>query len=187
MSPVVPIRGLKADDFGPHHQPDGLPRLHLRRGQRQLKPYATHVDDHAVRLDSQDLCRQQVRPPDELRDELGGRLAVQGLCRALLGDGALIHHHDPVRDGHGLFLVVGHVHGGDGQLLLQLLDLAPHVDAELGVQVRQGLVEEQNARADDDGAGQGHTLLLAPGQLVRKLPVVAGEAHQAQDLVHGRR
>ena len=97
----------------------------------------------------------------------------------------LVHHHDPVRDGHGLFLVVGHVHRRDGELLLQLLDLAAHVDAKLRVQVGERLVEEENPRADHDGAGERHALLLPPRELVGKLPVVAAEPHKMQDLAHG--
>ena len=43
---------------------------------------------------------------------------------------------DPVAEGHGLFLVVGHIHRGCLQAFVQLFDLGACRDAEFGVKVR---------------------------------------------------
>src|SRR5206468_582095 len=48
---------------------------------------------------------------------------------AFSGAGAMEHHGDPVRGGHGFFLVVGDIDGGDGELLLEPRELGAHLDA----------------------------------------------------------
>ena len=60
-----------------------------------------------------------------------------------------------------LLLVVGDVDGRGAVGALQLADLDAHVDAQLGVEVRQRLVEHQQLRLDDQRAGKRHALLLA--------------------------
>ena len=77
---------------------------------------------------------------------------------------------------------MGDVDGGDAHLLLDAADLGTHGDAELGVQVAEGLVEQQDGRLDHQRAGQGHTLLLAAGQLVGHAALHTGQLHQIQDL-----
>ena len=71
----------------------------------------------------------------------------------------------PVGDGHRLLLVVGDVDGGDLQPPLQRLDLLPHLDPELGVQVAQRLVKQQHRGVDHQDSGEGDALLLAPAEL----------------------
>lgn len=44
---------------------------------------------------------------DEIRDEGVGRTVIVILLCALLRDLGFLHHDDPVRDGHRLFLMVG--------------------------------------------------------------------------------
>ena len=98
-------------------------------------------------------------------------------------DHAAVHHGDAVRHGHGLLLVVGHVHGGDAHAVLDLLDGRAHLHAQLGVQVAEGFVHQQHVGLDTQGAGQGHALLLSAGQLgghaVRQLV----DLHQLQKFV----
>src|SRR2546427_2115255 len=53
--------------------------------------------------------------------------------------------------------VVRHVDGGDRQLALQARQLCAHLDPELGVEVRQRLVEEQEGRLHDDGSRDGRS------------------------------
>ncbi len=72
-----------------------------------------------------------------------------------------------VRHGHGLHLVVGHVDEGGAQALVQLADLGAGLHAQLGVQVRERLVEQEDGRVAHDGAAHGHTLALAAGELLR--------------------
>ena len=65
------------------------------------------------------------------------------LWRGNLLEDAALDHRDPVAHGHGLDLVVGDVEGGDAQLALQRGDLGPHLHPQLGIEVRQRLVEQE--------------------------------------------
>ena len=101
----------------------------------------------------------------EVRHEGVGRAVVDLRRGGDLLDAALVDQDDPVGHGHGLRLVVGDVDDGDAQGGLDFLDLKAHALAELGVQVGQGLVQQQQLRLRDQGPGQGHALLLTAGQL----------------------
>ena len=52
-------------------------------------------------------------------------------------------------------------------------DLGAHLEAQLGVEVRERLVHQHQRRLDDDGAGDGDALLLAAGELARQLVLLA--------------
>ncbi len=70
---------------------------------------------------------------------------------------------------------------GDAQLLLDGANLGPHLHAQGGVQVGQGLVQQEDLGPQDQRPGQGHPLLLAAGYLVDASP---GEVLHAHDLEH---
>ena len=78
-----------------------------------------------------------------------------------------IHDRDPGRHGHGFDLVVGDVDDGLLQLVVQLLDLEPHLGPQLGVEVGERLVEEEHADLLDQRAPDGDALALAAGKLGR--------------------
>ena len=59
---------------------------------------------------------------------------------------------------------------------MQLLDLGAHRDAQLGVEVRQRLVEQEHLRIAHDGAAHGDALALAAGELARKAVEIGPEA-----------
>ena len=120
---------------------------------------------------------------DERGDEAGTRRVVDLERRAHLLDPALVHHHDPVRHRQGFLLVVGDVDRGDAERLLQRADLLAQRDADLGVQGRQGLVEQQHLRLDRERPGQGHALLLAAGELVGIAGAQGRQLDQPQHLV----
>ena len=91
----------------------------------------------------------------------------------------------PVRDRKRLFLIMGHVKRGGAVGALQLPDLHPHVDTQLGVEVRQRLVEHQGAAPRSPScAGQCHALLLAARQLARQ---AVGQMRQAHAVEHRHR
>jgi hypothetical protein len=50
---------------------------------------------------------------------------------------------------------------------MELLELGPHLDAELGVEVRQRLVEQEHLRVPDQRPAHGDALALAAGELAR--------------------
>ena len=77
---------------------------------------------------------------------------------------------------------MGDVDGRDAELLLQRTDLGPHLDPDLGVQVRERLIEEQDVGVQDEGAGQRHALLLAAGELAGVAIGQPREIHLAQAL-----
>jgi hypothetical protein len=52
---------------------------------------------------------------------------------------------------------------------MQRLDLGAHVDAQLGVEVRQRLVEQEDLGLADDGAAHGDALALAAGKRAASL------------------
>src|SRR5689334_24507386 len=56
------------------------------------------------------------------------------LFRSLL-DQPVMQHNDLVGHGHGFDLVVRDIDGGGAQSLVQCLDLAPHLHAQLGVEI----------------------------------------------------
>ena len=103
----------------------------------------------------------EIGAADETGDEFVRRAFVEILLRADLVDSSLAHHHQAVGHGQRLLLVVGHHHGGQPELALQLADLDPHVLAQLGVEIGQRLVEQQHVGPEHQRARQRHALLLA--------------------------
>ena len=82
---------------------------------------------------------------------------------ARLLDLAGIHEHDAVGERHRLDLIMRDIDHGGAKLLVQALDLAPHLVAQLGVEVGQRLVEQEDLRVAHDGAADGDALALAAG------------------------
>ena len=77
---------------------------------------------------------------------------------------------------------MGDVDEGDAQFFLQALELDLHLLAELQVQGAQGLVQQEHLGAVDEGAGDGHPLLLTAGELIRLAPFIVGQLYQLQHL-----
>jgi hypothetical protein len=107
------------------------------------------------------------RAADETGDEAVAREIVELERRPHLLDAAPAHDHDGRAHGHGLDLVVGHVDHGGLEPLVELLQLGPHFNPQLGVQVGERLVEEENLRLAHDGPAESDALPLAAGELAR--------------------
>ena len=101
---------------------------------------------------------------DEAGDEDVVRVVVQVARGVDLLQQAVLEHGDPVAHGHGLDLVVGDVDRGDAEAALQRGDLGAGLHAQLGVEVRQRLVHEEDLRLADDRAAHGDALALAAGE-----------------------
>ena len=86
-----------------------------------------------------------------------------------------------------LFLVVRHVDERDADLAVNSLQLELHLLPELDVESPERLVEEQDRRLVDQGAGERHALLLAAGKLVGPAAVEAAEPHLVERLATVRR
>ncbi len=172
----------------------------LRREPRvaEADPLGADADRHGT----DDACRRRRAPgagdqprrgggPVDRRGEIVGlaqKLGHEGGSRPLVGllrradllDAALTHHDDAVGQRHRLVLIVGDEDrgGADGALDLTQLDL--HALAQLGVQIRQRLIEQQHARPDHQRAGERHALLLAAGHPARITLLIAGEPNHRQ-------
>ena len=115
----------------------------------------------------------------EVGDEIVGRPLVDLGRRGDLLDRALVHHRDAVGQDQRLFLVVGDEDRGEAEPALQAAHLELHGLAQLAVERAERLVEQQQARVEDDGAGERHALLLAAGELARQALLVARRARPA--------
>ena len=102
-------------------------------------------------------------PTKSATNGLAGR-SVNVARAADLLDTPFVHDRDLVGQGERLALIVRHVDGGDLQLALQTLQLEAHLLAELGVQVRQRLIEQQERRLHRQRARERQALLLAAGE-----------------------
>src|SRR4029079_4680147 len=129
-----------------------------------------------------DRRRDQVADPEEAGDEPGRGTLVEALRVAELLVPAAVHDRDPIRHRHRLFLVVGHVDERDPDLLLDPLELDLHLLAELQVEGPERLVEEQDGRPGDQGAGEGDALCVAAEDLFRLAALEAGELDEREHL-----
>jgi hypothetical protein len=109
-------------------------------------------------------------------------VVVQLVRRVDLLELAVAHDPDPVGHRQGFFLVVGDEQGRGTEPLLDRADLLAQLQADLGVQRGQRLVQQQQPGLDGQRPGQRDPLLLAAGQLVRVPPGLRGQADQLQQL-----
>ena len=123
---------------------------------------------------------------DEARDEEVRGLVVELERLAALLDHAVAHHDDLVGHRHRLDLVVGHVDRRGLQALVQLLQLGAHRHAQLGVEVRERLVEQEHLRVAHDAAPHRDALALAAGELARIAVEQLGEPEDRGGLRHAR-
>ena len=174
---VVGDVGLEArvlEALRPDAQDDRAPDVLLERGPRledllaERERLAADLGDvrAVVPLDRR-LDEVHRRRADEAADEEVHGPLVQLLGRRHLLELALAHDGDPVAHRHRLDLVVRDVDGRHAELVLEARDLGAHVDAELRVEVREGLVHEVRGRLADDRAAHRHPLALAAGERAR--------------------
>ena len=122
-------------------------RFLLVRGQ--LKVMALHRRDVlAAALGKRRVKEVHLRRADEAGDEEVGRVVEDLLRRADLLDEAVAHDDDAVAQRHGLDLVMGDIDEGGVDLLAQLDDLRAHLVAELGVEVGELDLENQQTELD---------------------------------------
>ena len=88
------------------------------------------------------------------------RTAVDIFGLALLQHLARTHHHDLVGHAQGFALVMGDEDGGHAQHPLQVVDLTPHVLAQVFIQGGKRFVHQEHVGFDDNGPCQSDTLLL---------------------------
>ncbi len=123
------------------------------------------------------LHRQEVhgRAADEAGHELVHRVVVQLLGLADLLELGFAHDRDPLAHRHRLDLVVGDVDHGDAEALVEPGDLGARLDAELGVEVGERLVHQEDRRLANDRPAQGDALALAARELLGLAVEEAGQ------------
>ena len=110
------------------------------------------------------------------------RALVEILRARDLPDPAVAHHRHPLAERHRLRLVVRHVDGRDAEALVELRQGGAHADAELRVEVRERLVEQEGLRLPHDRAAHRDPLALAAGQLRRPAVEQILEPEQRRDV-----
>ena len=108
---------------------------------------------------------EHVLAAEELGDVAVLRPGIDLPRRTGLPDLAVLHHHDHVGKRDRLHLGVGDMDEGDAEFPLHAAQLLAHLHAQLLVERRERLVEQQHARFGDRGTGQRDALLLAAGEL----------------------
>ena len=101
------------------------------------------------------------RRADESRDFEASGSHVQIFGWRDLKDAAFAHDRDTVRHGHRFMLIVGDVDERHAQLVVKLADFGAQRMPKVGVQVREGLVEQENGRVANHRTRQGNALALA--------------------------
>ena len=157
------------------------------RAQRQVADPTRRPAVLAGILEARDGSRQPVVGADELGHEPRLRVQVDVGLGADLLDPAGVHDDDPVGDRERLGLVVGDVDRGLAGPPLEVEDRVLERVAQVPVERRQRLVEQQHARVGRQDAGQRDPLLLPAGQLGRQPRAVARQLDQREHLVDARR
>ena len=121
--------------------------------------------------------REQVhaRRADEAGDEEIGRMVVDLERRSDLLDASGTQHHDAVGQRHRLDLIVSDIDHGAADLRVQRGELLARGDAQLRIEVRQRLVEQEDLGIADDRAADGDALALAARESLRLAVEIVGE------------
>ena len=137
----------------------------LRRLERDRQRRAGDADGVPFPLAGEQVHRRRA---DEAGDVDRQRPGEDLARRADLDDAAVHEDGDAVGERHRLFLVVRDVDGRDAERALQLAQLEARLEAQLGVEVGERLVEQEEARLADDRARERDALLLAARELARR-------------------
>ena len=89
------------------------------------------------------------------------------LGRPHLLDSAVRHNHNAVAQAHRLDLVMGYENGRDAGGALERFQFVAGAGAQFGIQIGKRLIQKQQPRLSDHGAGNGDALPLAAGKLTR--------------------
>ena len=77
---------------------------------------------------------QEVALANKISDKATVGETVQPFGDIDLGNPAMIHHRDPVREGQGLTLIMGYIDKGDADLFLEFNELNLHLFAQFGIE-----------------------------------------------------
>ena len=142
---------------------------------------------HAGVMRPVDDAVEEVTLAQEVGDEARARLVVERAGRAALHELAVAQDGHLVRHGQRLFLIVGDVDEGHADPSMERLQLPAELGAELLVERRERLVEQEQVGLEDERAGQGDALLLTTGELPRRAVGEVGQVDEVERLAHPRR
>jgi len=146
------------------------PGGHLPAGGERVRHGERDAADHdPARFFDHGIDQIHRRRAYEARDETRRGRAIDVLRRARLLDAPGIHDHQPIRQRHGLDLIMGDEDGGDAETVVKLSDLDAHLNPQLRVEIGERFVEEEDFRLADHGPGHRDPLPLP----ARKLPRLA--------------
>lgn len=156
----------KAQAFRPYDKRRGYARFHvsgdaysdaltvLQFSRAEQPAFSLFGDQHPA---------QFIRTPHKLRDHTTRRSVIDPLRRIHLEHTALMHHCKAVGEGQGFLLVMRHADEGNTDSFLNDFQLHLHLLAQLLIQCRKRFVQEKHGWLIDQGAGDGHPLLLSAG------------------------
>ena len=124
------------------------------------------------------------QPPKEGSDEAIRRIAVDASGRIVLLQPAIREHQHPVAHRERVVLVVGDVNKGGAKDVVKASQLLPHRDPQVGVQVAQRFIQQEDPRFADDGAAERNPLPLATAQLAGIATEELANAEQPADLLY---
>src|SRR5690348_5072516 len=113
-------------------------------------------------------------------------MVVELEWRTDLLDTPLVHYDDAIAKRHRLHLIMGDVDDRRPQLAPNACDLAPHLHAELRIEVGERLIEEKHARLSHDRTPDGDALPLATRELLRPSLEHGGNPENVRRLAHTR-
>ena len=123
------------------------------------------------------LDRQEIDLAEELGDEAVRRALVDVPRRRDLQHLAVVEDRDARRERQGFALVVGDENEGRPEFLVEPLHFVLHLAAQMFVERRKGLIEQEDRRLEDQRAGQRDALLL-PARQFR--PAACARVRQAR-------
>ncbi len=175
--------GAEPDAFRPDRDFDGVTRREPVERIDLHRKLGRDLDGAAGAAALAHLAGHEVHQAHEIRDHAVGGTGIDLERRPVLLHASEIHDRDLVRQRQRLGLVVGDVDESDPGAALQFLELGAHALAQLGVEIGQRLVEQQDVGLDHQRAGERNALLLAAGQLARIAGFEPREIHQRQRLL----
>ncbi len=128
--------------------------------------------------------RQQVRICEKPRHKAVRRTRVQLRRLPHARDSTRAHDRDAIRQRQGLLLIMGDVHDRCTQLTVDTTDLLLHFEAQRTVERPQRLVHQDHLGVIRERSTEGHTLLLAAGELARIAALQAVQVQQLEHLAH---
>ena len=106
---------------------------------------------------------------------------------AICCDDTILHDDDAIGKRQRFVLIVRHVDGRAVELAVDAADLGTRLDAQLGVEIGQRLVHQDQRRLDDNRPRDRDALLLATGKLTGQLVLLPSELDHLHGPPHPRR